>query len=115
MDNSAPNAGRVEVYYNNYWRSICDTNWDLKNAHVICRMLGYNQGAIAAIQGFQGSDDFWLSGVNCTGNETTIENCRNLKWGKRNCATNSRAGVVCKSGTCHARFVQDKISFRRIQ
>ena len=42
-------AGRVEVYYGGEWGSICVYNWDLVDAIVICRQLGYAR-AIRAIR-----------------------------------------------------------------
>ena len=35
------NEGTVVICLNNDWGSICDDNWDINNAMVICRQLGY--------------------------------------------------------------------------
>ena len=49
VNGNVPNEGRVEIFYNNTWGTICDNYWSANDAKVVCRQLGYDpsQGAKA--------------------------------------------------------------------
>ncbi|XP_033742175.1 LOW QUALITY PROTEIN: low-density lipoprotein receptor-related protein 4-like [Pecten maximus] len=97
---SNPYEGRVEVYHNGRWGTICDDHWSGENAAVICGMMGFGRdgaGAVAAA-GFGHAPSYahiWLDEVNCTGTETIIDQCPSNGWGQNDCSHNEDAGVVC--------------------
>ncbi|XP_075770474.1 scavenger receptor cysteine-rich domain-containing protein DMBT1-like isoform X2 [Pelodiscus sinensis] len=90
-------AGRVEVLHNHQWGTVCDDDWDLTDAGVVCRQLscGTAVAALGSAQFGRGSDTIWLDEVNCTGAEAALSDCRARPWGKSNCHHGEDASVVC--------------------
>ena len=90
----------MEIYYRGSWGTVCDDNWGIKDAGVVCHQLGYSSTAVSAPQSArfgQGSRKIWLDEVQCQGNETSIVNCRHRPWGVHNCAHSEDASVICSS------------------
>ncbi|XP_068740263.1 scavenger receptor cysteine-rich type 1 protein M160-like isoform X1 [Montipora capricornis] len=91
--------GRVEIYRDNKWGTICDDSWDINDARVVCRELLLGDALEAVLLGRLGSgrdeQPVWLSNVNCTGNETRLENCAHPAWGQHSCGHFEDAGVRC--------------------
>ena len=91
-------SGRVEVLHMGVWGTICDHSWDLQDANVVCRQLGYD-GALSAPRyaAFgQGTGPIWLDYVQCVGDEIGISDCYHTGWELFNCRHNRDAGVVCR-------------------
>ena len=94
---SNDHEGRVEIFFQDAWGTICDDFWDIKDANVVCRMLGYRM-ALNATPGSRfgaGSGEIILDDVNCTGMEHNIESCQHNGYKKDNCNHNEDAGVIC--------------------
>ena len=92
--------GRVEVYYNGEWGTVCDDRWGLNDAQVVCRELGFSQAINARSRAFygEGSGTIWLDNVNCVGTELAIEHCSHRGWGIEDCFHSQDAGVKCANG-----------------
>ena len=94
-------AGRVEIYYQGSWGTVCDDGWDLPDATVVCHQLGCGGAAeaVGSARFGKGSGRIWLQGVNCSGDEAALWDCPAGSWGQHNCGHKEDAGVVC-SGLC---------------
>ena len=93
---SSNGTGRVEVYHNGRWGTICDDNWDINYAQVVCHQLGY-PNALSLGNGYiyPGSGKIWLDSVNCTGSEHELSSCSHSSWGWNDCSHGEDVGVQC--------------------
>ena len=66
-------AGFVEIYLFGHWRKMCGDNFDILDAVVVCRELGYLTAV--ATRRFNGFTRAWPYGFACTGHESTLKQC----------------------------------------
>ncbi|XP_036416386.1 scavenger receptor cysteine-rich type 1 protein M130-like [Colossoma macropomum] len=93
-------SGRLEVYHNAEWGSICDNEWDIREAQVVCRQLGCGPALSAdgsAVFG-AGEGPFWLNRVKCRGNEIHLWDCPHSLRNHTDCSHRQDAGVTCAAG-----------------
>ena len=93
------NKGRVEVYRNGFWGTICKDGWNIPDASVVCRMLGYTGAWTAGCCNNYpgGSGPVWLSDLSCTGEENSLTECGHSGWGMNNCDHGKDVEVICHS------------------
>ena len=90
------------VNRNGFYGPVCDDSWDINDATVVCRMLGYPAALSAPrLAHFgQGTGNIILDDVRCNGQETRIAECNHYGYLNHNCGHSEDAGVVCSiSGT----------------
>ena len=95
--------GRVEVYHEGEWGTICDNDWTFQDAIVACRMAGFSTAVRPVTSGYygRGTGRIWLDHVRCTGTESTLDSCFHSDWGTVDPSCNQHekdAGVVCSDG-----------------
>ncbi|XP_078583008.1 uncharacterized protein LOC144865859 [Branchiostoma floridae x Branchiostoma japonicum] len=106
--------GRVEVRNGTgQWGSVCDDNFDLQDAHVVCRQLGFGAALEAKLAGHfgEGSGNVWLDEVACRGNETDLGDCPADSWGRSDCSHKEDVGVVC-AGDAALRLVGSSVPWK---
>ena len=101
VDGPTKYEGRVEVYHDNQWGTVCDDFWGPLDAQVVCRQLGFGR-AISYKKGAfygEGIGKIWLDDLVCDGHESFLGKCEHAGWGVNNCGHGEDAGVQCAPGT----------------
>ena len=85
------------MFHNGTWGTVCDDFWDINNAQVVCRQLGFHEALSAPRRAHfgKGSGFIWLNKVQCVGTERTITDCQHNGWNNENCKHIKDASVIC--------------------
>ncbi|XP_060570318.1 deleted in malignant brain tumors 1 protein-like, partial [Ruditapes philippinarum] len=100
VNGSNEHEGRLEVWNNGTWGTVCDDYFDVLSASVVCRMLNYphtNPLVFRSAHFGAGSLPIQLDNVKCKGNETMLSECSHYGWGKHNCDHDDDVGISCSS------------------
>ncbi|XP_030804878.1 scavenger receptor cysteine-rich type 1 protein M130-like [Camarhynchus parvulus] len=93
-------SGRVEVAVRGTWGSVCASEWDLPDAHVLCRHVGCGRAFSVLPGGSFGSGEGPLrpDAFGCSGSERHPGQCPVAVLGKPPCAPGNAAAVNCSGG-----------------
>ncbi|PNH03041.1 Neurotrypsin, partial [Tetrabaena socialis] len=88
--------GRLELFYNGEWGTVCDDSFDDRAATVVCRQLGYAGGRAhwGAYFG-EGTGPIHVTGLQCAGTEPSLAACSNGGWSPTTCDHSEDTSVVC--------------------
>ncbi len=78
LEGGSHREGRVEVYHNGRWGTVCDDGWDINDARVVCRQLGFPDAEAALKNSYfgRGTGAILLDDLRCEGNESSLFSCR---------------------------------------
>ncbi len=85
----------MEVKFQGQWGSVCQLEWDINDAKVVCRQLGYDVSVttnIDVIPTLTSGGTILLYNVECSGHENNLAKCSHQPWGQSSCR---HAGVQC--------------------
>ena len=90
--------GRVEVYRQGAWGTVCHDYWGIEDATVLCRMLGLRKAkkAFRDAKFGPGKGRIWYNYLKCKGVEATLQDCP--REDLIACPHKSDAGVRCEDG-----------------
>lgn len=83
-------------------KPVCYNGWDLADAQVACRQLGYKHATSThSITGYgdynSKGDTGWLDRLQCKGHEKALYNCLHGGWGDHSCYFFGFVAISCSS------------------
>ena len=101
--NDKDGEGCVQFFYNNTWGSLCGASTVSPNdADTICRTLGFPSADLTTTcSGYPSTVDYslpvWLSNIDCTGQELSVDGCSYSTFGAHSCEGHTQdVAVKCK-------------------
>ena len=94
-------GGRLEVYYNSEWGTVCDDSWGSSDATVACRQMGFvgvSDSDSSRFGSGASSQSIWLGEVACNGSELRLIDCSHAGVGLENCGHREDVGIICTTG-----------------
>lgn len=103
-DGSSRAEGRLEIYHDGQWGTVCNRNQFGNNAaETVCRELGCEGSSASIISPPQSATDgmpIWTA-ARCEEVEDSYGNCHYGDWGRTGCDHSSDVGIRCNScSTC---------------
>ncbi|XP_067882558.1 scavenger receptor cysteine-rich domain-containing group B protein-like [Heterodontus francisci] len=93
----SPCSGRLEIQYVETWGTVCDLDWDLKDANVVCSQL--QCGVAVSVPRYahfgEGTGLVRTDIFECTGNESSLLDCRLFQGTQQECSHRNDASVIC--------------------
>ena len=92
--------GRVELYHQGEWGTICATGFGWDDGTVVCRQLGFfglKTYYSSAEQFGEGTGPI-LGSIQCEGTEASLYECELGGWDTQGCSHAQDVGIVCVKG-----------------
>ncbi|XP_069753728.1 scavenger receptor cysteine-rich type 1 protein M130-like isoform X8 [Narcine bancroftii] len=96
-------SGRVDVFVNGTWGTVCDDSWDSQDAEVVCRQLNCGEPVVtpAGMLFAQGNGTIWMDEVKCKGSELLLWDCQFPAFGRHDCGHKEDVGLICSGYPLH--------------
>ncbi|XP_052763243.1 scavenger receptor cysteine-rich type 1 protein M160-like [Mya arenaria] len=114
LNGTSERSGRVEVFHQGEWGTICADDFDNDDADVVCRKAGirlWNASVLTGSTFGRGNLSNIINSTNCTGQEWDLSACKSSPWQESSCNGTDVASVNCKVLNSEIRLVGGTTNF----
>ena len=95
-------SGRLEVFHDGVWGTICDDLWTSLNAKVACAQMLLGPPQVSLYHRYKNFKELniskiWLDDIVCKGDEESLSDCEHKGWGTHNCGHHENVHLQCSS------------------
>ncbi|XP_055855042.1 protein bark beetle isoform X1 [Episyrphus balteatus] len=108
LGGSGEHEGRLQIFLDDRWGTVCDYGWNIINAALVCHHLGYTLNPLdwrlhpSQMPGVGTTEDVIVSNVRCTEHDVDITKCRSERISRgefeNSCSHDNDVGVRCHEG-----------------
>ena len=84
VDGDGFSTGRLEIFHNGIWGTVCNDRWTQTNSIVACRQFGFTTGTITR-EFPRGRGQIWLDDVQCSEDDLSLSLCSHRGFGSHDC------------------------------
>ncbi|KAH3847161.1 hypothetical protein DPMN_089478 [Dreissena polymorpha] len=93
VDGNSTFDGRVEIKVFNTWGTICHDHFEMEDANVICKMIGFNPAKGFRTSSIEGTGPVYVDNMACDANSSHINDCRYVTYD--DCSHREDVAVTC--------------------
>ncbi|KAM8795458.1 scavenger receptor cysteine-rich domain-containing protein SCART1-like [Eudromia elegans] len=107
VNGSTSCSGRMEIEVKGTWGTLCDSGWDIPDAHVLCHQLncGFAESVPAGGHFGRGTGPVCRDIFHCNGTKSHLGQCPVTALGVSPCSPDNNAGVSCSGLSGSLRLV----------
>ncbi|XP_074849696.1 scavenger receptor cysteine-rich type 1 protein M130-like [Carettochelys insculpta] len=96
--NGSACTGRLEVFYNGMWGSVCNSPMDAVTRALICKHLDCGEsGTLLSDSPYgTGSGPRWVDGIRCEKHHSSLWQCQSAPWSQESCSAREETHISCE-------------------
>ena len=103
-DGKDQHSGRVEIYRNGVWGTVCNSSWTTTNGRVLCQQLFRTTTVEVDLGVPSGTGPILMDNVDCSSSVSNLLACSHNGFGYHSCGHAEDVRIKCKLGLSGSKY-----------